>query len=187
MAATPQSMRQFLSAASRADQRQTPGARRGLARKVLGAPETMHGGAAERRRRVRDAALVVEVIAGLAVLDDIEPVFLALGVEAQADEPLDRERDDRGSSARQRDRDPHGLELLEPERLAHDRGEVRVEVRLRLGCREEAGDGGPEGAADAVDPEGIERVVVAQGRLFFFNEAAPTEIYTLPLHDAFPI
>src|SRR5215475_13202709 len=34
---------------------------------------------------------------------------------------------------------------------------------------------------------GLQRVVVRRTRLFFFNDAATTEIYTLSLHDALPI
>src|SRR5580693_9138690 len=52
------------------------------------------------------------------------------------------------------------------------------------GARRGPGEGGPGGSSPA-EPDPAERVTAAA--IFFFNDAAPTEIYTLSLHDALPI
>src|SRR5215208_3758444 len=40
---------------------------------------------------------------------------------------------------------------------------------------------------DLIDHAALESQIVARDRLFFFNDTATTEIYTLSLHDALPI
>src|SRR5262249_7484176 len=103
--------------------------------------------------------------AGLAVIRLVETRLLALDARTQAEDRLDGVGDDGRRADREDQREADGLELLEPQRLADDAREVRVEVRVRVGRREDAGHEGAEGAADAVDAEGVERVVVLEDRL----------------------
>src|SRR3982751_3671296 len=46
--------------------------------------------------------------------------------------------------------------------------------------------GALKGCASILRPQSGPRALSAR-KFFFFNDAAPTEIYTLPLHDALPI
>ena len=77
----------------------------------------------------------------------------------------------------------HGLELLEPERLADERGQVGVEVGVGVRRREEAGDERAQRAADAVDAEGVERVVVLKSAFSLVQARYGTTPASTPISD----
>src|SRR5580704_14721596 len=68
--------------------------------------------------RFGGATGLVEVVSGLAVIEMIEPVLLALGIRAEADDLLDDRGDDDGSEDRHHEGEADRLDLLEPQRLA---------------------------------------------------------------------
>ena len=71
-----------------------------------------------------------------------------------------------GADDREHQRDADGLELLEPQRRCR-RCSARLVLRFALtsGGGEEAGHERAQRAADAVNAEGVERVVVLEHRL----------------------
>ena len=95
-----------------------------------------------------------------AVVRDIEAAGLFFFGRAEADEGLDHVGEDRGGDQGDQQGDTDRLELFGEQGLADDVLEVRVQVAVDVARGEDAGHDGPEGAADRVDAEGVERVVM---------------------------
>src|SRR5262249_30178360 len=99
-----------------------------------------------------------QLVPALAVQADVEPHGLALGVHPKADERVDHLQDDVGDDREVDEGDGHAGDL--DQQLADIALDQAGGTADRL-QREDAGEHGADDAADAVDAEGVQRIVVA--------------------------
>src|SRR6185436_17431474 len=116
----------------------------------------------------REAGL--QAVAALAVLDGVQAFGLVLFRGTQADDQVDDlvtdERDRARPEQGHADSPQLRLHLGKRTRVAPRPGDVVVDAGpAELGVVEHAGEDRTEDAADAVDAEDVERVIVAEGRL----------------------
>ena len=102
------------------------------------------------------------MIRAFAVIGEVEAgLFVVLG-RPEANGGFQRVGEHCGADDREHQRDPDRFDLLDPQRFADDVLEIQVEVRVDRGGGENAGQEGAERAADGVNAEGVERIVVAE-------------------------
>src|SRR5690606_41357946 len=103
------------------------------------------------------------MVAGLAVVDVVEPHLFIVEVRAQAAEHRSDQGGERdGAYDGYGDRQSHRLELFEDQRRADEIREVGAQILVGFrGCKN-AGEYRAERAAYAMHAEGVERVIILE-------------------------
>src|SRR6478735_7923262 len=133
--------------------------------------QTKTGGPLPARPRIHfPIRRELEVVALFTVIADVETGGFGFSTWTEADDRFDNHGDDDGSNDRDHQRDADGLQLLDHKAIANQLGQTAFDsggihigdVAVNGSGGEHAGQDRTQGAADGVNAECVERVVIAE-------------------------